>query len=98
MKIVRLPIGQIASETCDCIQIQELPGGRHQLFGAALLQCGDSNEAESVSISSEHSYASYDDAEAAGLAWASEHCVDEIHVARSNGLEELPDIFDSNRS
>jgi hypothetical protein len=98
VEIIRLPTGQAAPEDRDCIQVQELQDGAFELVGSVLLQCGDGNEIESVSITGGTSYASYEGAEAAGLAWAAEHCVDTIYVVRSNGTDQLPDIFDSPRA
>ncbi|SEM54535.1 hypothetical protein SAMN05192583_0576 [Sphingomonas gellani] len=94
MEIIRLPEGEVASETCDCIQIQTTSDGRFELAGSALMKCGDSDVTESVSITGGQPYATYEAAEAAGLAWANELCVEQVHVARSRGDEELPDIYD----
>lgn len=93
MDIVRLPPGEAAPASCDCIQLQERTDGRFDMTGTVLFRCGDGNEAESISITRSEPYASYDDAEAAGLAWAAHHCVERIFVVRSDGTAELPDIF-----
>ena len=37
-------------------------------------------------------YPSYEEAEAAGLAWINEHGVEQVFVARSEGVRPLPDI------
>ena len=42
-----------------------------------------SDEAESVALLSGPSYASEDDAEAAGIAWATEQCVTTLYVSRA---------------
>lgn len=94
MEIIKLPVGQIAAEDTDCIRIQELPGGGFELNGSVLLRCGDSDAAESVSMVGSETYANSDDAESAGLAWAADHCVEELYVARSEGTKPLPDIID----
>lgn len=45
------------------------------------MACGDTDEAESVSMIGSEPYDHYDDAEAAGLAWAAEHCAGEVYVS-----------------
>lgn len=92
MEIVKLPAGQHAAAEADCIRIQELPDGRFSLTGTLLFNCGDVEPAESVSLISSDPYRSYEDAEAAGLAWANEHCVAVVHVTRSEGTAPLPDV------
>jgi hypothetical protein len=91
MEIVTLPPGKSAEVDNDCIRIQELPEGGFMLEGSALVACGDSDPAESISLIDGQPYASYDEAEAAGIAWASDHCVAVLHVSRSKGTEPLPD-------
>ena len=91
MEIVKLPPGVRASEETDCIRIQEVSGG-FSLGGSVLFRCGDVDAAESVSLIGGDLYPSYEDAESAGLAWASEHCVEVLYVSRSNGTEPLPDV------
>ena len=93
MKIQKLPPGRRADDQADCIQIQELADGRFSLTGSVLLQCGDVDPAESVSLIGGEPYRRYEEAEAAGIAWASEHCADLLYVSRSVGkvpLEDLP--------
>ena len=92
MEIVKLPVGQSASAETDCIRIQELAGGGYDLTGSLLFNCGDVEPAESVSLIGSEPYESYEDAEAAGLAWANEHCVPVVHVSRSDGTAPLPDV------
>lgn len=91
MEIIKLPVGQPASDEADCIRIQELSDGRFRLEGSALLACGDGEEAVSVSLIGGESYPTYEGAEAAGLAWAGEHCVAVVYVSRSDGVKPLPD-------
>jgi hypothetical protein len=91
MEIVNLPTGKVAGPEADCVRIQELPGGRFTLSGAVLLTCGDTDAAESVGLIGGEPYETYDAAEAAGLAWAAEHCVETIFVSRSDGTQLLPD-------
>lgn len=92
MEIVQLPLGEVASDESDCIRIQELPDGRFRLQGSVLLQCGDGDASESVALIGGDLYDSYEDAEGAGLAWADTHCVEVLHVARSDGTKPLPDV------
>lgn len=91
MQIVKLPAGEAPLPDTDCIRIQQRDDGRFLLEGSVLFRCGDVDSAESVSLVGGDTYASYDDAEAAGLAWADDHCVETLHVARSAGSEPLPD-------
>ena len=92
MEIIKLPSGQQASDESDCIRIQELPGGTFELNGSVLFRCGDAEVAESVSLIGGDPYDSYDAAEAAGLAWAGEHCAETLYVCRSDGTKPLPDV------
>lgn len=94
MEIIQLPIGTIAPQDSDCIRIQELSEGKFELNGSVLLRCGDSEAFESVAMVGSESYATPDDAESAGLAWAADHCVEQLYVARSDGTKPLPDILD----
>jgi hypothetical protein len=91
MEIVKLPPGQQASDESDCIRIQELENGGFSLNGSVLLRCGDAEVAESVSLIGGDPYASYEAAEAAGFAWASEHCAEILYVCRSQGTVPLPE-------
>jgi hypothetical protein len=92
MEIIKQPIGEAAPIDADCIRVQELEGGRFLLNGSVLLNCGDVEPADSVSLVGGELYASYDEAEAAGLAWASDHCTNLLYVCRSDGTTPLPDM------
>lgn len=92
MEIVKQPIGEAAPSDSDCIRIQEQADGKFMLNGSVLFRCGDVDSMESVSLVGSTPYASYDEAEAAGLAWANDHCAETLHVARSQGTIPLPDI------
>lgn len=93
MDIVKMPVGEAAPVDGDCIRIQELEGGRFRLNGSVLFSCGDVDSGESVSLVGGELYATYDEAESAGLAWASDHCADTLHVSRSNGTAPLPELI-----
>lgn len=80
MNIVKLPPGEIAPEDSDCISIALTPKGTYSLDGSALQSCGDGDEIESVTMIGSQPYDSYEEAEAAGLAWAAEHCVGQVYV------------------
>lgn len=80
MEIVRLAKGEIAPPDTDCIKINELPAGGFSLVASALMACGDGEEEESVAMVGSDPYATYEEAEGAGLAWAEAHCVDTIHI------------------
>ncbi len=92
MEIVKLPAGERASPASDCISIQEMPDGQFILNGSVLVRCEGEDPAESVAIIGGEPYESYDAAEAAGLAWANDHCADTVYVARSQGTLPLPEI------
>jgi hypothetical protein len=92
MEILKLPAGQIASSDSDCIRIQQLDNGRFALEGSVLLSCGDGEAVESVSLVGGETYDSYAAAEAAGVAWASEHCPEVLYISCSAGTLPLPDI------
>ena len=81
MHIIRLPESETAPPEADCITIEQRDDGKFMLNGSALMACGDTDEAESISMIGSQPYDSYDEAEAAGLAWASEHCAGEVHVS-----------------
>lgn len=89
MEIINLPAGEQASDESDCVRIQELADGGFSLEGSVLLRCGDAEIAESVSLIGGEAY---DAAEAAGLAWANEHCAEILYVCRSDGIKPLPNI------
>jgi prepilin-type processing-associated H-X9-DG protein len=81
MDIVKLPRGEDAPKDSDCIRIEQTADGRHRLEGSALMNCGDSNEAESVSMVDGGTYPTFEAAEAAGMAWADGHCVTRLYVS-----------------
>jgi hypothetical protein len=89
MEIIKLPPGEMASEDTDCIKINETPDGKFSLVASALMDCGDGDSPESVALVSSDPYASYDDAEAAGLAWAEAHCVATIYIETGGNLEPI---------
>lgn len=92
MDIIKLPAGERASDASDCIRIQKMTDGSFSLTGSVLLQCGDAEVAESVSLIGGDPYDTYEAAEAAGVAWAGEHCADVLYVCRSDGTKPLPDV------
>lgn len=81
MEIIKLPEGERAPVDTDCISIIRRSDGRHDLNGSALLRCGDGDEVESVALIGGDPYESYDAAEAAGLAWAADHCVGKVFIS-----------------
>ena len=91
MEIINLPAGEPAAAEVDCLRIEEQEDGRFQLAGNALAPCGDDGELESVGIIIGEPYDSFEAAEAAGLAWADELGVEQLHVSRSDGPIPLPD-------
>ena len=93
MKIIKLPPGETAPVDTDCIKINEVPGGGFTLVASALMMCGngdgDGDDAESVALVGSEPYPSFEAAEAAGLAWASEHCVATVYVETGGGAEPV---------
>ena len=81
MEITRLPSGERAPDEADCISIEEKPDGTFELQGAALITCGDGEEAQSVALMGLPSYMSREEAENVGLAWAAEQCVEHLYIA-----------------
>jgi hypothetical protein len=80
MEIVKLQAGQSAPTNSDSIRIDHSTRGKYSLIGSALLNCGDSEQAESVSIVASETYDTVDQAHDAGVAWASAHCVKQLFV------------------
>jgi len=78
--IVKLQPGDRAPRDSDCARIERKADGKFYLNASALVRCGDSNEAESVAVVGSDPYATYDDAEAAALAWAASHGVEQLYV------------------
>ena len=78
--IIKLPPGERAPRDSDCARIEHKADGKYHLNASALVACGDSDQAESVAMIGGDPYDSYDDAEAAALAWADSHGVQQIYV------------------
>lgn len=87
MEIVKLPHGEMAPADTDCIKINEISTGRYSLVASALMACGNGDDTESVALVGSDPYPSYDEAEAAGLAWAEAHCVEIVYVETGGGAE-----------
>ncbi len=68
MDLIRLPIAEQADVNTDCIRIEELEDGSHRLTGPAL--CTGEDEDAFVSLIDGLTFATRDEAEQAGLAWA----------------------------
>lgn len=82
MEIIKLPPGQQAPKESDCISVDRRSDGQFELNTSALSNCGDTDEAESVSAIGSQPYPSYEAAEAAGLAIAAEQCVATVYISR----------------
>lgn len=74
MNIIRYELGVEAPRTVDCMKLEELEDGQWDLGATALV-----NE-ESVSLAASDPYPSRQAAEDAGLAWAADHGVEELHL------------------
>lgn len=81
MQITRLPSGQRAPDEVDCISVEEKPDGTFELQGAALINCGDGDEAESVALVGLEPFASREKAEDVGQAWAADQCVEHLYMS-----------------
>jgi hypothetical protein len=86
LKIVKLQVGKQAAVNADCIRIEEQPGGAYQLTASAL--CAAEAEGESVSVVGAPLYETAEEAEAAGVAWATTVGVELLFV--STGTLERP--------
>lgn len=86
MEIIRLPIGKQASVDADCIRIEEQSGGAYKLTASAL--CTEAHEGESVSIVDTPLFGTLEEAEVAGVAWATNVGVERLFV--STGTLERP--------
>lgn len=83
MEVIKLPVGEQAPKESDCISVEEQADGSYLLNTSTLSNCtGEDDEAESMSVIGSQPYDSYDDAEAAGLAIASEQCVTTLYITR----------------
>lgn len=81
MDIVKLPVGEQAPKDSDCISLQEQPDGKVRLEASALINCGDSDVDESIALVDGGAYATMEQAEAAGMAWADSHGVERLFVS-----------------
>jgi len=86
VEIIRLPVGKQAAVDADCIRIGEQPGGAYKLTASAL--CTEVDEGESVSIVGTPLFGTVEEAEAAGVAWATNVGVERLFV--STGTLERP--------
>ena len=75
MDIVKLPPGEGAPADSDCISIERAPDGDYHLTGAVL------DGEESIAMVGSGSYASREEAEAEGTAWAAGHGVRQLYIA-----------------
>jgi hypothetical protein len=79
LDVVKLQPGEHAPLDSDCATI-EFRDDVFFLTASALLSCGDAEAIESVSLVGGDPYRSYEEAEAAALAWASSHGVEQFFV------------------
>lgn len=75
MEIVKLPVGERAPVESDCISIDEQPDGSFNLTGSLL------GPDESVALVSDLKFATVQEAENTGLAWAADCNVEKLFVA-----------------
>lgn len=79
MDLIRLPVGEQANVDKDCIRIEELEDGSYRLTGTALCTRGD--EGTSVSLVDALTFATRDEAEQVGIAWAESVGVEHLHLS-----------------
>jgi hypothetical protein len=79
MKISRLPVGKQAPVDSDCIRIEEQAEGTYKLTASAL--CSEDDDDESASVVGTRHFATIEEAEATGLAWAEKVGVDHLFVS-----------------
>ena len=84
MEIIKLRPGEQAPRDSDCARIM-LKDGRYYLNASALIGCDGADEAESIALIGGDPYDSYDEAEAAALAWADAQCVQRLYVEPPEG-------------
>lgn len=82
MDLIRLPVGEQADADKDCIRIEELEDGSHRLTGTAL--CTLEDEGTSVSLVDGLTFATCDEAEQVGVAWAESVGVEHMHISVGN--------------
>lgn len=80
MEIIKLPAGELASDETDCVRVIRRAEGDFELNCNALWADGNDDEVESVSLIGGDTYRTYDEAEAAGLAWANDHRSELVYV------------------
>lgn len=82
MDIIKLPAGELAPDESDCVRIIRKHEGGFELNCNALQNCRSESddEVESVSLIGGDAYQTYELAEAAGLAWANDHCSERVYV------------------
>lgn len=86
MQILRLPTGENAPVDADCLRIEEQPSGEYRLTASAM--CSGADDGESVSIVGGPLFTSPTNAEAAGVAWATDVGVERLFV--STGTLDQP--------
>ncbi len=83
MEIINLPKGEEADDAADCIRIERTSDGRYSFETSALVECDDEADGDSEAVISSSTYATFEAAEADGLAWAAGLCVKTIYVETS---------------
>jgi hypothetical protein len=79
MEIVRLPVGEQAPADVDCIRIEEVSESTFKLTASAL--CVETDDGDSVSIIDGPFFETIEQAEAAGVAWATDVGVERLFVS-----------------
>lgn len=87
MEIIRLPVGEQAPVDVDCIRVEEVSESTYKLTGTAL--CVGSDDGDSVSIVDGPVFDTIEQAEAAGMAWATDVGVERLFVSTGTLDEPL---------
>jgi hypothetical protein len=79
MEITRLRVGEVAPSDTDCVRIEQEPDGTYKMTASAL--CARKEENESVSIVNGPVFASAQQAEEAGIAWANDVGAEQLYIS-----------------
>ena len=86
MEITRLPVGDVPPSDTDCVRIEQEPDGTYKMTASAL--CAGRDDNESVSIVDGLPFATVQQAEEAGVAWANDVGAEQLYI--SVGTLERP--------
>jgi len=94
MEIRRLAVGVVAPLDADCIRIEQELDGSYKMTASAL--CARTEDQESVSIVDGPLFASAQQAEEAGIAWAHDVGAEQLYICVGT-LERPLQLIESDR-